>query len=223
MNGKTLHPKQRQRAPSKRSLAMRARILDAAEQVFAQNGFAGATIRDIAKLAETQVGLVHHHGGGKEALFRQTVHRRAEELGAARRKALADAKAAGALGLKEILRAFFGPYLLLAETGPQWRAYARLVAYVSADPRWRDLAAECFDPTAQMFLDEIAACLPEQSRPRIASGFVFAVSAMLASVTAGWRVSALSDAPEPSAADQLDYMVTYCAAGFLAESEARGP
>ncbi|WP_322865028.1 TetR/AcrR family transcriptional regulator [Aquicoccus sp. G2-2] len=199
---------------------MRERILDAAEQVFAQNGFAGATIRDIAAVAKTQVGLVHHHGGGKEALFRQTVRRRAEELGEARQIALAEAKAAGALALPDILRAFFGPYLLLAETGPQWRAYARLVAYVSTDPRWRDLAAECFDPTAQMFLNEIATCLPGRARGQIAAGFVFAVSAMLACVTASWRVSALSAAPEPSAADQLEFMVNYCAAGFLAVPDA---
>lgn len=40
--------KRRKRAPSKRSLATRERVLDAAELVFAHRGFDGATIRDIA-------------------------------------------------------------------------------------------------------------------------------------------------------------------------------
>ena len=43
--------KQRQRAPSKRALATRERIMDAAEQVFAAHGFEGASLRE-ARLVE---------------------------------------------------------------------------------------------------------------------------------------------------------------------------
>ena len=70
----------RKRAPSRRSLATRSRVLDAAEFVFAGKGFDGATIRDIAAAAGEPVGTIHHHGGGKERLFGQTVARRAETL-----------------------------------------------------------------------------------------------------------------------------------------------
>ena len=210
--------KQRQRAPSKRSLATRKRILDAAEQVFAARGFEGATLRDIAAGAGVQVGLVHHHGGGKEDLFRITVARRAEELSRARLQALDVERSDGPLTLRAILTAFFGPYLSLAATGPEWYAYARLVAHVSADPRWSEIAAACFDPTAQVFLDEIAALLPDRPRSVLATGFVFAVSAMLALLTSHWRIAALGKEP-PDPTDQLHDLVTYCAAGFQA---ARG-
>ncbi|MFV0514386.1 MAG: TetR/AcrR family transcriptional regulator [Jhaorihella sp.] len=206
----------RRRAPSARSLRTRARILDAAERVFAERGFDGATIRDIAAEAGVPAGLVHHHGGGKEELFRRTVMRRADELSALRLAALETRKAAGPPTLTAVLAAFVGPFFdRVREGGPQWSAYARLVAHVSADPRWRLVAAECFDPTAARFIDEIAALFPDADRQRIATGLVYSVAAMLALLTSGWRVGALDGSGGECAPDP-DQLVAYCAAGIEA-------
>lgn len=49
-------------------LTARARIRDAALRQFAQQGFAGTTIRGIAAEAGVSLGLVRHHFGSKEAL-----------------------------------------------------------------------------------------------------------------------------------------------------------
>lgn len=216
MNAAIPQEKQRQRAPSKRSLETRARIWDAAESLFAERGFDGASMRDIAKTADVPVGLVTHHGGSKEALFASVVGRRAEELSEARTNALAARAELGPLTLTAILECFFGPYLEKAETGgPQWRAYARLVGYVSADARWHALAAECFDPTAGRFIDAISTLYPHAHRQTISAGFVYSVSAMLALVTSGWRVQALGD-PRVDAASHLDELVSFCAAGIEA-------
>lgn len=208
--------KQRQRAPSKRSLQTKERILDAAERVFASHGFDGATIRDIASEANTQVGLVHHHGGGKTELFKTTVARRADELSCLRLIALSEHQEDGPLKLDTLLEAFFGPYINKAKTGgPQWLAYARLVAIVSADPRWRDVAEQCFDPTARQFIDEIIRLYPDTSRQIIASGFVFSVSSMLALLTSRWRIQALGTQDTPGDTS-LDTLVRFCAAGIHA-------
>ena len=216
--------KPRLRSPSQRSLATRARILDAAERVFALHGFDGASLRNIADECGEHVGLVHHHSGGKEALFHQTIARRAKELSAARLSALARAKASSPLNLHSLFRAFFGPYMELSQTGPQWLAYARLIAHVSADPRWRHIAANCFDPTAGIFLDEINRILPETPRSVIATNFVFSVSAMLAVFTSQWRVDVLGKTKRANqnssdSEKQLDHLIQYCAAGFLATTE----
>jgi AcrR family transcriptional regulator len=215
----------RQRAPSERSLQTRARILDAAEILFAERGFEGASMRDIAAAARTQVGLVHHHGGGKEELFRQVVARRADELSARRLAALGSRAALGPMDLAAVLRCFLGPYVHMAATGgPQWRAYARLVAHVSADPRWRDISLRHFDETAMRFIEEIARLHPETPRARLGAGFVYSVAAMLALVTSRWRVAALagegaspgSDDPETG----VDELVLFCAAGIAATIRA---
>lgn len=216
MNSKIAQLKQRKRAPSQRSLQTRERIFDAAEQVFAERGFDGASIRDIANLAGVQVGLVHHHGGGKEELFHQTVARRADELSALRLSELANRKAAGPMELRDLVECFVGAYVRLArEGGPHWLAYARLVAHVSADPRWRDIAAECFDPTATRFIGEIAAMYPKTDPARIATGFVYSVAAMLANLTSAWRIGALGVAKAEATGD-LDSLVGFCTAGIAA-------
>ncbi len=206
--------KQRKRAPSARSLQTKARILDAAEQIFAERGFEGASMRDIAKLAEVQVGLVHHHGGGKKELFHQTVTRRADELAALRLDGLEALKQSGEVSLRGLLDVFMRAYVTLTQTGGvQWHHYGRLVAHVSADPRWRPLAAQCFDPTATRFIDEILALYPKAERQAAATGQVYSVAAMLAFLNTGWRIEALS----PGAAEaQVDQLIDFCTAGMEA-------
>lgn len=49
-------------------LTARARIRDAALDVFAERGIAGARLKDIAAAAGVSIGLVQHHFGTKDAL-----------------------------------------------------------------------------------------------------------------------------------------------------------
>lgn len=56
-------------AQQDRSRAMRARILAAAETVFAEQGYEGARIADIAKRAKCSVGAVYFRFKDKDALF----------------------------------------------------------------------------------------------------------------------------------------------------------
>ena len=53
---------------SPEDLTARARIRDAAIDLFAERGIAAATIRDIAQAAGVSSGLVRHHFGSKESL-----------------------------------------------------------------------------------------------------------------------------------------------------------
>lgn len=205
--------KKRRRAPSRRSLETRQRVLDAAEAVFAIRGFDGATIRDIVAESGEPLGTIHHHGGGKEALFQQVVARRAEALSEARLAALARAQAAGDSDLPGVLGAFMRPFFDLSQKDPRWRHYARLVAFVSADDRWRALSARFFDPTARVFLAEIRALVPGATEQSVAEGFVFSVSAMLALLTSQERIGTLGVGRANEAA-QVDHLVHFCAAGL---------
>jgi len=205
----------RKRAPSKRALEKKARVFDAAEKIFAISGYDGATIRDIAAEAGEPVGTIHHHGGGKKALFHQTVARRADTLSRVRLAALEQEKSAGTPPLEAVVAAFVRPFFDLSAQDPAWRDYARLVAFVSADDRWRDISAECFDTTAGLFLAELQKLLPHASRQQVAEGFAFSVAAMLALLTSRERIGALGAGYSTEDA-QIDRLIAFCAAGMVA-------
>ncbi len=64
----TLDPEATARVARRRGSA-RAAILESATRLFAQRGFANATVRDIATAAGADPALVKYHFGSKEALF----------------------------------------------------------------------------------------------------------------------------------------------------------
>lgn len=58
---------------TKDSEKTRAKIIEAAGRLFADRGFDGVTVRDIAKKAETHLSAMNYHFRSKEALYREVV------------------------------------------------------------------------------------------------------------------------------------------------------
>lgn len=73
------HSLREQRREHRRALSQN-QILDAAEQVFARNGFHDAALREIAELAEFSVGAVYSFFASKEDIYRAIFLRRAAEF-----------------------------------------------------------------------------------------------------------------------------------------------
>src|SRR5271169_3535193 len=67
-------------------------ILDAAEVVFAERGFHGARIQDIAKRARIAVGTVYNHFEDKDAVLAALLEQRAEEMASQLRPRRDDAR-----------------------------------------------------------------------------------------------------------------------------------
>ena len=56
------------------------RILDAAENLFAQEGFAAVSLREITRSAKVNIAAIHYHFGGKEELIEAIFLRRMAPL-----------------------------------------------------------------------------------------------------------------------------------------------
>lgn len=52
----------------------RARLLEAARETFSQNGFQGATVREICRRAEANVAAVNYHFGSKDGLLSEALN-----------------------------------------------------------------------------------------------------------------------------------------------------
>lgn len=209
--------KERKRAPSQRSIAARERILDAAELVFAERGFEGASIRDIAERAQVQKANVNFHGGPKDELFERIVARRASELSQERLEAIARLDEQGGWDAGDLIAAFMMPLLSRAFGGnSQWLAYARIVAIASADVRWHALTKTHFDPVASLVVQKLCARYPEADPARVAGALVFSVSSMLALCASEWRISALAGPrSEPASDGMIQNLLEFCEAGLV--------
>ena len=60
------------------------RILGAAEELFAQHGFAGTSLRQVTSRADVNIAAVNYHFGSKENLVNEVFRRRMDDMTAAR-------------------------------------------------------------------------------------------------------------------------------------------
>ncbi len=63
------------KANSNTNKGVRDRLLDAAEELFCEHGFEGASIRDIAASAKCNIASVNYYFGGKEKLYQEVWRR----------------------------------------------------------------------------------------------------------------------------------------------------
>ncbi|WP_298494893.1 TetR/AcrR family transcriptional regulator [uncultured Maritimibacter sp.] len=203
----------------------RLRILDAAEVLFGERGFAAVSLRDITDRAGVTLALASYHFGTKDALLEEVVERRAGPLCAereARLAVLADPD------VPAILDAFFAP-LFDKVTGQGsdadsgWQAYFRLLPRLSDGGEHLGLLARHYDPTGQRFLDALGAALPDVDPARITRGFAMSLHAMLAVVSQNARITTLSGGAVSASDFEESYpaLLTFCAAGI--ERLARNP
>jgi len=104
-------------------------LLDAAGEVFAEQGFRAATVREICRRAEANVAAVNYHFGDKERLY-------AEVLQHTHRYAMQNVPSAAVTGAtaQDRLRGFVFAMLsgLLTEGRPAW--HAKLMMREMAEP-----------------------------------------------------------------------------------------
>jgi len=104
--------------------ATRDRIFIAAEKLFAINGFAEVSVRDITTAAGVNLAAVNYHFGSKDALLFEIFRTRTRELNRARARLLHEAEDApgDTPRLRNILFALVAPLALLPQpagaTGP---------------------------------------------------------------------------------------------------------
>jgi AcrR family transcriptional regulator len=139
-----------------------ARILDAAEQLFARRGYYGVSIRDVAAASATELSLTRYHFGSKDELFRQVIARRAEPVTQATFSALKDAVAANhgePLTVASIVRTFITPLARLPMEQVGWRHYLKLMIHsdsLSDRPELLKPLRDAYQPVFDFYVDELA-------------------------------------------------------------------
>ena len=137
------------------------RILGAAEELFAQFGFAGTSLRQVTSRADVNIAAVNYHFGSKENLVNEVFRRRMDEMSQQRLAGLKLAMKEHPGELEPILAAFVEPALAIAQDR-HGSAFARMVAraYAEKNDALRKFLSEHYGHVLREFAKAISACLP---------------------------------------------------------------
>lgn len=159
-------PAKRPGRPEGGSGQVRTGILDAAEVVFAGHGYAGTTLREVAKLVGVTQALITYYFGSKFELFSETYLRRAVEIADARTAGLAALRAEGrADDIVAVIEAFLRPIVALRTTS-QGRAFLRLHARLHTEPPnlSYELRKTAYEASTRCYIEALHHALPRLSR-----------------------------------------------------------
>ena len=145
------------------------RILGAAEELFAQFGFSGTSLRQVTSRADVNIAAVNYHFGSKENLVNEVFRRRMDDMTAHRLQALKAAVQQHPGELEPILAAFVEPALALAQDRHGGGAFVRVVAraYAEKNDSLRKFLSDHYGHVLRDFAKAIGACLPGLSKEEL--------------------------------------------------------
>jgi AcrR family transcriptional regulator len=165
------------------NLTTRERLVQAATRLFADNGYRGASVRDICNLAGANPGAVSYHFDGKRQLYRAVLRRAADRL--ANLGPHTDAnKEDGRVSAVDALRG-------ILDRVQSDDAATRLLLRDLADGG--AVAVESLTPPLRSSFEQLAAALGHSDNPRASSEarmLFLGLAAPLFLLTAAWPVVA---------------------------------
>ncbi|NHN88853.1 TetR family transcriptional regulator [Acetobacter sp. LMG 1627] len=134
--------------------------------IFADNGYAGTTMREISEHAGITQALITYYFRSKFGLFSETFLRRATVIADCRIENLSQLRRRGlARDVAALVEAFLQPVLDLRATA-QGRAYLRLHARLHTEPPnlSYDLRKQAYDESTHLYVEALHDALPHLAR-----------------------------------------------------------
>jgi AcrR family transcriptional regulator len=162
----------------------RARLLEAAEELFMKQGYEATTLREITRTANVNLAAANYHFGSKEALFEAALRRRLDPMNQERMRLLdEEERRSGEKGLscEQILWAMFLPALQLSHDRERGgRNFLRLLgrAYVDPAPFIRNFLKEQYAEMVTRYRKAFAAALPHLPQQELSWRLHFTLGAM---------------------------------------------
>jgi AcrR family transcriptional regulator len=186
---------------SRKGAETRARLLDAAKQVFEEHGFLDARISDIAERAQLSHGSFYHYFDSKEQIFREVAEAVDARLSAPLESVIFDAasSATPAERIREAMRRHLESY----------RTEARIMGVIEQVSRYDDHVRAMRTARQKQYADQIAKSIRQLQRrgmvdPKLdASIAVTALGAMTARFAELWLVEGDLDCSFDVGVDQL--------------------
>ncbi|MBE1161037.1 TetR/AcrR family transcriptional regulator [Dyella acidiphila] len=200
------------------SASTKERILTAAEALFAQRGFEGASLRQLTAAAGVNLAAVNYHFGSKDNLVEEVFKRRLDQLNARRLAALKQASGQAETDLEAVLDAFIRPALELSHEGGAglfMRVLAR--AFAEHDDSLRKFLSDNYGHVMRQFTAEFARLLPQLSKEELYWRIDLVTGALTHAMSGFGIIQRKSDVSETIHREQtIAHLVRFSAAGLRA-------
>jgi AcrR family transcriptional regulator len=176
--------------------ATKDRILDAAEHLFAERGFAETSLRDITTEADANLAAVNYHFQSKDALIQALFARRIGPVNEQRRRNLDALEAAAGgqpLAVEDLIRALIQPWVqALSEAGGSNAAQLMGRMLIEPGDLFERFFREQLSAMANRFLAAFQKTLPEIPEAELYWRFFFMVGAVGHTMAGLRKVAAFS-------------------------------
>ncbi len=208
------------------SFSTKDRILGAAEELFAQHGFAGTSLRQVTSHADVNIAAVNYHFGSKDNLVNEVFRRRMDEMTSARLSQLEQARSTNPGDLRAVLAAFVEPALAMAQDRQSGGAFVRVIAraYAEKNDNLRKFLSDHYGHVLRDFGKAIGACVPGLSKEDLYWRLDFLAGALtyaMADFGLIKRPHNISEAAHRSKAAQE--LIHFAEAGFRASARTPTP
>lgn len=198
------------------SSSTKERILTAAEQLFAQRGFDGASLRQLTAVAGVNLAAVNYHFGSKDKLVEEVFRRRLDALNQRRLTALERIVGAPQTTLEDVLEAFIRPALDLShdDSGALFmRVLAR--AFAEHDDSLRQFLSENYGHVMRQFTAEFARLLPQLTKAELYWRIDLVTGALTHAMSGFGMIQRLKDVSEHAHREQTaQHLIRFAVAGL---------
>ena len=193
------------------------KILDAAERLIAEQGYAGTSLRQIIAEAGVNLAAVHYHFGSKEDLLDAVVLRKVTPVNDARLAWLDRAEAgSGPLKVEKVLESFLIPTAEMASGNPE---FVRLMGRMLTEGMMPRLVEKHFHATGLRFVAALRRAIPELTEEELLWRVHFMVGAMAHTMCIAPIFPQIAGDPA-DLVPRMKRLVTFLSAGFRASPTA---
>ena len=195
------------------------KILDTAERLFGEQGYAATSLRQVIAAAEVNIAAVHYHFGSKEDLLDAVLSRKAGPVTRARMEWLSRVEAEAGVGppdVEGVLESFLMPTAEMAQSNP---TFVRLMGRMLNEGMMTQIVERHFRESAMRFVGALMRAVPHLGQEELMWRVHFMVGAMAHTMTGKpiLRVAGMpDDADFPT---RMRRLVKFLGAAFRAPAE----
>ena len=197
-------------------------LLDTAERLFGQNGVTATSLREVMKVADVNMAMVHYYFKNKDGLLDAILERRLVPINQSRLNLLGKyALETGGqpIAMDNIIRAYVEPFIRLRDNADEGGAdFLKLFAWLRMEPNftYHQLMKKHLGDSLAAFQNELKRSLPDKTGEELNWKWAFLGGTVVMTITLMDQIDWFNDEGDMGGSADwiIQNLVNYTATGF---------